>query len=160
MPRDDDAPGFNDFSEEEQRKAAKHMRDKKLWVKNHPLMLQAVEINAMLDVLLDTCDGNSVITAYGVTLRDSARLIRVKLDAALHADSYIICMENAAVIREHAQHLRLSNHTLRASGDFNEKYLLAFRQEIEKFRSLFMLWANEIRSMKNDRDDEWNFFIK
>lgn len=160
MPQDNDGSGFNGFSDEEKKEAAKHMRDKKLRVKNHPLRLQAEEISAMLDVLLDTCDSGSVITAYGSALKHSVRLVLGRLEEALYSDSYLACMQHAVVIREHAQHLRLSHHTLRASGHFDEKYLLVFRQELETFRSLFRAWTNEIRSMKNDCDDDWNLFTK
>lgn len=160
MLLNNDGSGFNGFSDEEKRNAEKQLREKKLQVENHPMMLQAQEIGAMLKVLLDTSEINSVITNYGSGLQNSVKLIVVKLKTALYSDSYLLCMQHAVVIREHAQYLRLSHHTLRASGYFEEKYLVVFRRELEKFRSLFIDWAGEIRAMKSDCDDDWNLFTK
>jgi len=39
-----------------------------------------------------------------------------KLSSALASNNYLLCMQNAALIRYHGEYLRLSNHMLEASG--------------------------------------------
>jgi hypothetical protein len=162
MPIDDDDNDFNfdDLSDEEKEEIEKHLSDKTNRVRSHPLMKQAEEIVGMIDVLLETCSDETFADLYGSTLRESAWMLRIKLNSALDSDSYLLCMQNAALIREHAQYLRLANHSLKLSKGFDEQHILLFRQEMEKFRALFRDWIKEVHEMERDVDDEWGLFIK
>jgi hypothetical protein len=95
---------------------------------------------------------------YGSTLRESAMIIVAKLNSALLSDNYLLCIQNAALIRDHGEYLRLSNHMLDSSGAFDEKYVTMFRQEMETFRLLFKEWTETIHKMENDLEDEWGLF--
>ena len=110
--------------------------------------------------LLDTCEDPMQVDMYGGTLRKSAMIVVAQLTSAIPSDHYLLCMQNASIIRDHAKYLRLSNHMLNASGGFDKKYLVMFRNEIEKFRLLFKEWAKEIHQLENDFEDELGLFGK
>lgn len=151
---DEDDFGFN---EEENEELENEMRKENEKLQKHPLLKLAQEILAIVDALLDTCNDEMKET-YGSTLRESAMLVVAKLHSGLASDNYVLCMQKAAIIREHGEYLRLSNHMLSSSGAFDEKYVALFRQEMETFRLLFKAWAGEIQQMENDSEDEWGLF--
>src|SRR5688572_25128983 len=136
------------------------MQEEEQRLAKHPLNIQAHEIMNMIDVLLDTCNDEKARDMYGSTLRDSAMIILAKLSSGLTSDDYVISMQKAALIRDHAEYLRLSNHMLNSLEVFDKAYVRSFREEMEKFRELFREWAKEIRQQENDYQDEWGLFIK
>jgi hypothetical protein len=158
-PFDDDDFDFGELSDEEREEVEREMKEEDARVNKHPLMLQAQEILQIVDALLSSTDSEA-IEMYGGTLRESTMMLVVKLSSALRADSYVICMQSAAIIRDHAEYLRLSNHMLTDSEAFDEKYITMFREEMERFRELFKIWAKEIRDKENDFEDEWGLFLK
>ena len=98
---------------------------------------------------------------FGSSLIESAYIINAKLAGALGSDSYIVCMQSAALIRSNAEYLRLSNHSLNEMTNIEKKYISVFRVEMEKFRELFILWAKEVKAMKEKdefSEDEWGLF--
>jgi hypothetical protein len=147
-----------EFSEEENAEFEREQTEERAKLKKHPLLKQAKEINTIVDALLTTCNDPQE-ELYGNTLRESAMIIVAKLSSGLRSNNYLLCMQNAAIIREHGEYLRLSNHLLNHSGAFDEKYVTMFREEMENFRLLFMEWAKEIRKMENDVQDEWGLFL-
>ena len=148
-----------EFSAEENEEFENEQRKKREELKKHPLLKQAKEIVSIVDALLSSCSEEEEVDFYGNTLRESAMIIVAKLTSGLQSDNYLLCMQNAAIIREHGEYLRLSNHMLNHSGTFDEKYVNMFRQEMENFRLLFKEWAVEIRKMENDFEDEWGLFL-
>jgi len=148
-----------EFSEEENEEFENEQRKEREKLKKHPLLKQAKEIVSILDALLATSNEEEDADQYGNTLRESAMIIVAKLTSGLRSDNYLLCMQNAAIIREHGEYLRLSNHMLNSSDGFNEKYVDMFRQEMENSRLLFKEWADEIRKMENDFEDEWGLFL-
>ncbi len=158
-PFDDDDFDFGELSDEEREEIEREMKAEDARVNKHPLMLQAQEILNIVDYLLDSTDSET-IDMYGGTLRESTMMLVVKLSSALRSDSYVICMQSASIIRDHAEYLRLSNHMLTDSEAFDEKYITMFREEMERFRELFKIWVKEIRDKDNDFEDEWGLFLK
>ncbi len=150
----------DELSEEEQRELERREEEEDFRIESHPLNVQAGEIMDMIDVLLDTASEDSTRDMFGATLRESAAIIMAKLASGLRSDSYLISMQKAAIIRDHAEYLRLSNHMLTNLKTFDPKYVKAFREEMEKFRELFIEWAAEIRNMDDDIEDEWGLFKK
>lgn len=159
---DDDfgAFSYDDLSDDEKREIERQQQEEDERLANHPLNVQANEIMNMIDVLLDTCNDEKARDMYGSTLRESAMIILAKLASGLTSDDYVLSMQKASIIRDHAEYLRLSNHMLNSLEVFDKAYVKAFREEMEKFRSLFREWAAEIREQVNDFDDEWGLFVK
>jgi hypothetical protein len=116
----------DDFSDSEFEK-------KRNEAKGHPLRKQGLEILKILALLLESSDEKEN-EQIGSTLIESARIINAKLAGALGSDSYIVCMQNASIIRSHAEYIRLSNHTLNELTSIDKKYISVLRSEMEKFR--------------------------
>jgi hypothetical protein len=153
---------FNaEFSDEENAEFEKEQKEEAHRLKTHPLFVQAKEVLHIVDVLLDTCQDEMVKKSFTETLGESATIILAKLSSGLTSKSYVQCMQKASIIRDHAEYMRLSNHMLSHLKAIDPKYIKLFREEMEKFRELFKLWASEIHKMEPDYEDEdWGLFIK
>jgi hypothetical protein len=162
MSLDDDNFNFSydDLSEEEKNEFERQQQEEDERMNNHPLNVQAHEIMNMIDVLLDTCNDENARDAYGRTMRDSATIILAKLASGLRSDDYVLSMQKASIVRDHAEYLRLSNHMLNSLEVFDKSYVKAFRQEMEKFRELFRDWAKEIHQQENEYQEDWGLFVK
>lgn len=162
MIDDEDDFDFNaEFSDEENAEFEKQQKEEEHRLRTHPLFVQANEVLHILDVMLDTSQDEEVKKSFTETLRDSATIIIAKLSSGLKSESYVQCMQKAAIIRDHAEYMRLSNHMLTHLKAFDPKYIKMFREEMEKFRELFKLWAAEIHKMEPDYEDEdWGLFVK
>ncbi|MDI1355539.1 MAG: hypothetical protein PSX36_11500 [bacterium] len=158
---DDDDFEFNEeYSEEDMEEARKQAEAEDLETSKHPLFQQSKEVLNILDVICAVSGEDETYSAFLDTLRHAAEDMHVKVSATLMANTYVLCMQNAAIIRDNAQYLRLANHTLSAFEDLDPKYIEMFRSEMEKFRMLFRKWALEIRDMDNEFEDEWGLFVK
>ena len=154
MPYDDnDDNEFDeyDFSDNEERNSK---------AKNHPLTFQLSELTDTLYVLLKfPKTEDELIKSHIEIIRESFNLINAKLYSALRSDSYLVCMQNAAIIRSHADYLLLSSHTLNSLNCFDKGHVSVFRDEMEEFQQFFKAWAKEIKKMdKEDFEDEWGLF--
>jgi hypothetical protein len=154
---EDDDFDFENLSDDEFKKESDEEERK---LNAHPLYIQANEILTIVDVLVDTNEDDEQSKDFGFTLRESAMIIVAKLSSGLRSDSYVMSMQKASIIRDHAEYLRLSNHTLGIMEGFDPKYVTLFRQEMERFKELFILWAKEIHKMDSDYVDEWGLFLK
>lgn len=128
--------------------------------KNHPLTLHLGELTDTLYVLLKyPKTEDDLIKSHIDIITESFNLIRAKLYSALRSDSYLVCMQNASMIRYHADYLFLASHTLNSLACFDEGHVSVFRDEMEEFQQLFKEWASEIKEMdKEDFEDEWGLF--
>ncbi len=162
MEHEDDFFDFDpeEFSEDDQREMDREFEERRRKLAEHPLNVQAYEILNMIEVLLDTSADESVKDMYGITLRESAQVIITKLSSGLNSTDYVLTMQKAALIRDHAEYLRLSNHMLDELDVFDKNYVKAFRDEMEKFRELFREWAEEIRRQSVEYEDDWALFVK
>jgi hypothetical protein len=147
---------YYDFNDDEDNE----LGNRRLNAKNHPLQLQLNELSVTVQILLDSADGmDDFLNAQKELIQQSVLIIKAKLYSALRSDSYLVCMQNASMIRYHAQFLQTSYHTLKDIGRFNENYVDVFRQEMEEFRELFKAWAQCLKQMdKEDLEDDWGLF--
>ena len=141
----------DDFTEGEDHK------DK---AKNHPLVLHLNELTDTLQVLLAyPKTEDKMINSHIEIIQESLFLIKVKIYSALRSDSYLVGMQNAAIIRYHSDYLLLTSHTLNYLDCFDKGHVSVFRGEMEEFQQLFKTWAKEIKEMdKEDFEDEWGLF--
>lgn len=154
MDDDFDNMEMNDEEWEQNRKE----REKK--IKSHPLMKQAKELMLLLATIIETSKHDDEAEKYCSLLSESIMVINGKLYASLDSESYLICMQSAAIIRDHAKQLLVSCHMMLMLEISEEKYLNLFRDEMEKFRALFVDWAKEIKFKEGDIEDEWGLFLK
>jgi hypothetical protein len=157
MPFDDDDFDPDDFSEEDNER----FEEKRKSVKNHPLLKQATEVRDTLKALIESNDNsNEEVESFATSLTGAIRVVTVKLHSALGSDSYLVCAQNAAIIRQEAEYLRLSSHLLKSIGGYDKAYISVFREEMETFRTLFIQWVKEIHQMDREGiEDEWGLFL-
>ncbi|HYG52849.1 MAG TPA: hypothetical protein VD905_18230 [Flavobacteriales bacterium] len=150
---------FDDFEyndEEAEREYSKEENRKR----NHPLYKQAKEIIQVVKALVASFKDERIKDMYGSTMTESAYIIEAKLSGAFAMNFYTGCMQNAALIREHAEYLRVSTSGLHMLDESHTEYIVVLREEMEKFRALFIEWVKEIREMDDVMEDEWGLFIR
>lgn len=159
MNWDDDDFGFDDdLSDEEREELEKEMREKDEKRRNHPLVKQAKEIFETASALLESMPERDR-KVHGLPMLESAMTIRAKLAGAMGSGSRILCLQNAAIIRDHGHYLLISTSGLKEYGDTDTNYVALLREEILRFRSLFVEWIKDIRAMPPDElEDEWGLF--
>jgi hypothetical protein len=128
--------------------------------RQHPLAAHTRELSDTLFVLLKyPKTEDDLIKSHIEIITESFNLIKVKLYSALRSRSYLVCMQNAAMIRHHADYLLLASYTLNSLNCFDEGHVSVFRDEMEEFQQLFKTWAKEIKEMdKEDFEDEWGLY--
>lgn len=143
-----DEEADNAFQEEQQRK------------RNHPLYKQSKEIIQVVQSLIESIKDEGLKEMYGSTMIESAYIIGAKLSSALTTDMYTLAMQNAAIIRDHAEYIRISTSGLHMLDESHTEYIIVLREEMEKFRALFRKWVKEIQKLDDEIEDEWGLFIK
>ncbi len=158
---DDDFDMDDELSDEENEELNQEMEKRRRSVKNHPLFKQAKEASHTLRALLESSNqSGEEMESFTESLSGAMMIMTAKLYAALGSDSYLVCMQNASIIRNEAEYLRLSSHMLNFSENYDKAYVSVLREEMEKFRRLFIDWAKEIRAMdKGGVEDEWGLFL-
>jgi hypothetical protein len=165
---DDDDFNFNfdDLSPEEKAEIEREMKEKEEYRRNHPLFKQANKIYSTVDSLLASFKEGSHAEMYGDTMMSSAMMLAPKLAGAIGSESWLLCMQNASLIRYHAEHLLTSTSGLKMFDEEGEKgvdstYVQILREEVLEFQRLFRDWVKEINRMEHEEYvDEWGLFIR
>lgn len=154
---DDTGMDKEDLPDGEERRELENRHKK---AKKHPLTAHLDELTDTLHVLLKyPKTEDDLIKSHIEIITESFNLIKAKLYSALRSDSYLVCMQNASIIRNHADYLLLASHTLNSLECFDEGHVAVFRDEMEEFQQLFKIWAKEVKDMdKEDFEDEWGLF--
>lgn len=136
------------------------MQNRHLKAAKHPLQLQLNEIGNTIQILLESANGkDDLLNVQTELIQQSLLIIKAKLYSALRSDCYLVCMQNASMIRYHGEYLKVSSNALKDSGQFNGNYINVFRQEMEEFRELFKAWVHDLKKMdKQELEDEWGLF--
>lgn len=149
----------DDFEEEFSKEDWEREREEEdRRVNAHPMYVKAKEIMELVDVMYDLCPDETSREMNLRPMQDSAMIMNAKLNSALRTDSHIVAFQNAAIIREHGEFLRLSNHSLADEEWLEERYVKMFREEMEKFRLLFCDWVTTFEKLERYGDDEWGLF--
>lgn len=85
-----------------------------------------------------------------------ACVIGAKIRSSEAGDIYILRMENAAIIRQMAQTIA-SRLLLFQDDSIDPVHVRVIRNEIDKFRQLFIAWVNTFE--KDEFKDEWGLFV-
>ena len=159
MTWDDDDFDFNEeLSPEEREELERELREEETRRKNHPLTKQSKEIYNIVNAIVESLPEDEREMNGGLLL-ESAMVIEAKLAGAMNCGSWVLSMQNAAIIRSHAEYLRLSNHSLRAMSSAENDYIDLLRREMETFRELFREWVKEFDKIPDDEpEDEWGLF--
>jgi hypothetical protein len=158
---DNDDFGFHEEDNWEEQKAEfeRKRKARQKRNRNHPLFLQALEIWDTTHALLESMKDEREKEMYEHTLSESAMLLAPKIAGALGSDSWLLTMQNAAIIRYHAEHLLTATSGLKMLDSADWKYVQLLRDEMLHFRELFREWCLEIDKMKaDDYPDDWGLF--
>jgi uncharacterized protein with ParB-like and HNH nuclease domain len=154
-----DHDDFDDFDEndEDNEWYDKEQERKKKMLKEHPLYKQSGEIMDLLETMRSVVEEGSIKDLLDSLVADS-RTIFVKLSSAIQMENFLISMQNASIIRDLGHRLRVANHSLSWEGDFDEKYVKVFREEMDRFLVLFREWVSTFDELERDVEDEWGLF--
>lgn len=143
-----DEEGDNDFERFQRRK------------KNLPIYKKALEISHTVHAL-NACLKGRDKEMYAYHLSESSLILPAKIAGAIGSGSWLISMQNAAIVRYHAEWLLSATSGLKAMTKADKDYVKVLRTEVEEFQELFREWVKEIQKIdKDDFDDEWGLFIR
>jgi hypothetical protein len=160
---DDDDNDFNsdsdELSEEEMKKFEWERKQKYKAIHNHPLYILAVEIMETVNALNESIVDDRDRQMYEMTLTESSLMLAPKIAGAMGSGSRILSLQNASIIRYHAEFLLTSTSGLKSLDSVDKKYVQLLREDMIEFRRLFKIWVKEIKKMKkDDYEDEWGLY--
>ena len=129
--------------------------------KNLPIYKKALEIAKTARLLASTLNGHDK-EMYEYHLNESAMIIAAKLAGAIGGGSWLVAIQNAAIVRSHAEWMLTATSGLKHMTKADKNYVKVLRADMEEFRELFKDWVTELHKMeKEDFDeDEWGLFIR
>jgi len=143
-----DNPNDDDFNRKQKHKS------------NMPIYQKAMDILKTARLLGLTLKGDDK-EMYEFHLNESALMMVTKIAGAVGSGSWLIAMQNAAIVRWHAEWMLTATTGLKHMTEADKNYVNVLRIDIEEFRELFKAWVKEIHKMeKDDFDDEWGLFIR
>lgn len=151
---------FEDLSDEEKEEIEKEEREEREALKNSPVYKKAVEIFDTVSALVESLSDEDK-EFYQSILLESSMMLAPKIAGAFGSDSWLICMQNASIIRYHAEYLHTSTSGLRLFTKAQKEYVQLFRTEMEEFRELFKEWVKTFSKLEHeDYVDEWGLFLR
>ena len=159
---DDDDMDFNfdDLTPEENERIEREMREEQERIRTSPIFLKAEEIFKIVHTISDTLDEEEREMHIG-TLMESSIILAPKIAGAMSTDSWLLCMQNASIIRYHAQYLHTSTASLHDLSGVPKEYVKVLRNEMEEFRELFKEWVKSFKNLEHeDYTDEWGLFLR
>jgi hypothetical protein len=154
---------WNNLSEEE--KAEMDRKEKDDWnnMTNHPLYKKAGEILGIVDSIIDSLPEEE--RAFHEPVRESAMMLAPKFAGAYNSDMWLLIMQNAAIMRYHAQYVATGTHGFNLLGDaeVDERYVELLRNEMQEYKKIFNEWMEEVHAMPKDFEmdqDDWGVFVR
>ncbi len=159
---DDNDFGFGDeLTPEENEELDRQMREEDKRRRNHPMTQQAEEIYRVVTALVESITDEMEREMFGSTMLDSCMIIPAKLAGAIGSGSWLLSMQNAAIIRSHAEYILTGTSGLKYESNVDQRYVQMLREEMLKFQSLFVEWVKEIQQMEDEEYvDEWGLFLR
>jgi hypothetical protein len=150
---------LSEQSEEEMRAERKERHDR---IYGHRVYKQAEEVYRVTEALVASMqskeEGKVKDESIAALLMEAALMIQPKIAGAIGSQDYFCAMQNAAIIRDRAEYLRLVTNTLHHLTKVDRSHCKIHRQEMEKFRVVFCEWMDEVKKYDKIGDDEWNVF--
>jgi hypothetical protein len=125
-----------------------------------PLFKKAMEIHDIVDALSSSLNDEDA-QRYVSSLNESALIIPAKIAGAYGSGSWLICMQNASIIRHHAEYLHTATSGLKMFTKADKQYVKVLRDEMEVFRTMFKEWVKGFSTLeRDDFEDEWGLFVR
>lgn len=152
---------YENLSEEE--KAEMDREQKTEWnnMKNHPLYRKSHEILEIVEAILESIPEEE--RDIHAPMRESAMMLAPKFAGAYGCDIWLLAMQNAAIMREHAQYIATGTYGFNMinEGEVDNRYVELLRKEMKEYKKLFVVWMDEVHAMPRDPEmdeDDWNVF--
>lgn len=161
MEEDDDFDfNFDDLSDEEKEEIEKQQQEERHALETSPIYIKAFEIYDTVNALVESLSDEDK-EFYQSILLESSMMLAPKIAGAFGSNSWLICMQNASIIRYHAEYLHTSTSGLRLFTKAQKEYVQLFRTEMEEFRELFKEWVKTFDKLeKEEYVDEWGLFLR
>lgn len=164
---DDQMDDFNSWYENlsEEEKTAMQRKEDLKWkeMKNHPLYKKAEEIAAIVDSIIDSLPEDE--RGFHEPVRESAMMLAPKFAGVYDCDMWILIMQNAAIMRYHAQYVATGTYGFNVLGEtqVDERYIELLRKEMCEYKELFKEWMEKAHAMPRDfemDEDDWGVFVR
>lgn len=161
MEDDDDFDfNFDDLSDEEKEEIEKQQREERQALETSPIYIKAFEIYNTVNALVESLSDDDK-EFYQSILLESSMILAPKIAGAFGSESWLICMQNASIIRYHAEYLHNSTSGLRLFTKAQKEYVQLFRTDMEEFRELFKEWVKTFDKLEHEEYvDEWGLFLR
>ena len=160
MDNDDFDFNLDDLSPEEMEELTKEQQRKDKQIKTSPVFIKANDIFDTVTALIESLSEEDR-EFYESTLTESAMMLSPKIAGAMSSESWLLSMQNAAIIRYHAEYLHTSTSGLKMFTKAQKEYVQLLRDDMEEFRELFKEWVKSFKNLENeDYTDEWGLFIR
>lgn len=161
MEDDDDFDfNFDDLSDEEKEEIEKQQREERQALETSPIYIKAFEIYNTVNALVESLSDDDK-EFYQSILLESSMILAPKIAGAFGSESWLICMQNASIIRYHAEYLHTSTSGLRLFTKAQKEYVQLFRTDMEEFRELFKEWVKTFDKLEHEEYvDEWGLFLR
>jgi hypothetical protein len=126
---EDDFDFNDDMSEEEKKEFDREQKQERKRLKNHPLNIQAKEILHTVIAIVDSIPDKGK-EMYRNTMMESAMIIPAKIAGTMGSNSWLLSMQNAALIRHHAEYLLISTNDLKIFTKTDKNYIKLLREEM------------------------------
>jgi hypothetical protein len=153
---------FDDLTPEEKEILEREEKARKEYLYNHPLFLKARDILGIVSALVESFPDEEVKEMYSSTLTESALMLAPKIAGALGSHSWTVSMQNASIIRYHAEYLLTATSGIPLFFEkADRRYVQVLRDEMLEFRDLFQGWMLELNQLQDEEYvDEWGLFIR
>ena len=151
---------FDDLSPEEMKEIEQEQREKNRQLRASPVFKKAKEILDTVTALIESLSEKDR-ELYESILIESAMMLAPKIAGAMGSENWLISMQNAAIIRYHAEYLLTSTSGLKMFTNAQKEYVQLLRNEMEEFRQLFKGWVKTFEKLEHEEyTDEWGLFIR
>lgn len=151
---------YEDFSDEEKEEMEREEKAKKQAIRTSPVYKKASEIYNTVSALVESLPEKDKEFHQSILL-ESAMMLAPKIAGAMSSESWLLSMQNAAIIRYHAEYLHTSTSGLRLFTKVEKDYVKVLREDMEEFRELFKDWVKTFEKIEHeDYTDEWGLFIR
>lgn len=151
---------YDELSEEEKEELEREEKAKKQAIRTSPVYKKASEIYNTVSALVESLPEKDK-EFHQCILLESAMMLAPKIAGAMSSESWLLSMQNAAIVRYHAEYLHTSTSGLRLFSKVEKDYVKVLREDMEEFRELFKEWVKTFEKLEHeDYTDEWGLFIR
>lgn len=141
---------WKNLSDEEKAEMDREQKDDRNRMKDHPLHKKSIEILDIVNTIVDSIPEEE--RAMHSPMVESAMMLAPKFAGAFDTDSWLLAMQNAAIMREHAQYIATGTYGFNMFGDgeVDSCYVELLRKEMKEYKRLFNEWMDEVHAMPFD----------